>query len=96
LANLESLNQCERTFSKNFFFSAESYNSSKSILNIRVSNLCVFRVICRAKSHMRRYMKTIKGSEPATLVIATAGGGATELLDDQIVNASLESVDTLN
>ena len=41
-------------------------------------------------------MKTIKGSEPATLVIATAGGGATELLDAQIVNASLESVDTLN
>ena len=45
---------------------------------------------------MRRYMKTTKGPEPATLVIATAGGGATELLDAQIVNASSESVDTLN
>jgi hypothetical protein len=41
-------------------------------------------------------MKTTKGPEPGALVIATAGGGATELLDAQIVNASLESVDTLN
>ncbi len=30
-------------------------------------------------------MKTTKGSEPATLVIATAGGGATELLDARLL-----------